>query len=270
MPDTTKINAGLYKPTNYGGGDTFTGASSGPYGTNLTAFVGIVPNGDWKLYIVDDGAGDAGSISGWTLNIQTTIPADSVAELAVTGTSTPNPAYVGQTFTYSITVTNMGPMTANNLRLTSVLANGVSLVSSTPAASMVDGNEVVFSLGTLAAGSSTVVSIDAVSSSAGTPTNHVTVVSDEIDLQAQNSSVAIGTRINRVTTLATSSGSSSAGGPFVLNLVGQAGLTYVIEVSTNLVNWTPVYTNTTLDGVLSYTDNGTTGTGRRFYRAVER
>ncbi len=269
LPDASVISAGQYKPTNYGSGDVFSGAPAGPYGTALASFIGIVPNGDWKLYIVDDGAGDAGSITGWSLSIQTTIPAELVAELAVTGTSTPNPAYAGQNFTYSITVTNMGPDAASNLRLTSLLPNGVSIVTSTPAVSATDGNELTFSLGGLAAGSSTVVSIEVVSSSAGTPTNRVSVVADEIDLQSQNSTTFIGTRINRVTSLAASS-EPSPGVPFTLNLAGQPGLTYVIEVSTNLVNWTPVYTNTTLDGVLNFTDNESTGAGLRFYRALER
>lgn len=269
LPDASVISAGQYKPTNYGSGDVFADAPAGPYGTALASFIGIVPNGDWKLYIVDDGAGDSGSITGWSLSIQTTIPAELVAELAVSGKSTPNPAYVGQNFTYSITVTNMGPDAASNLRLTSLLPVGVSIVTSTPAVSATDGNELTFSLGGLAAGSSTVVSIEVVSSSAGTPTNRVSVVADEIDLQSQNSTTLIGTRINRVTTLAASS-ESSPGAPFTLNLAGQPGLTYVIEVSTNLVNWTPVYTNTTLDGVLNFTDSESTGTGLRFYRALER
>jgi large repetitive protein len=269
LPDVTTISAGQYKPTNYGSGDVFTSAPAGPYGTALASFVGIVPNGDWRLYIVDDGSGDSGSISGWSLSIQTTIPAELVAELAVSGKSTPNPAYVGQNFTYAITVTNMGPDTASNLQLTSLLPNGVSIVTSTPAVSATDGNELTFSLGSLAAGSSSLVTIEVVSSAAGTPTNRVSVVADEIDLQSQNSAVLIGTRINRVTTLATAGG-ANPGGPFTLNLAGQPGLTYVIEVSTDLINWTPIYTNTTLDGVLNFTDSEAAGAGLRFYRALER
>ncbi len=269
LPDTAKINAGLYKPTNFGAVDAFSGAPAGPYSAALAAFVGSVPNGNWQLYIVDDGAGDAGSITGWSLFIQTTIPADPVAELAVIGTSTPNPVYVGQNFTYALTISNIGPAPANNLRLISRLPAGVTLVTSTPAVSATDGSELTFNLGSLAVGASSSVTIEVVSSAPGTPTNFVSVVADEIDLQSQNSSVAVGTRVNRVTMLATT-GTPTPGGPFTINLAGQAGLTYVIEVSTNLVNWTPIHTNTTLDGVINFTDTTVAGTALRFYRAVER
>ncbi|MCD6050920.1 MAG: conserved repeat domain, partial [Verrucomicrobia bacterium] len=269
LPDTAKINSGQYKPTNHGGGDTFAGAPSGPYGTQLESFIGIVPNGDWQLYIVDDGAGDGGNITRWSLSIETTIPADPVAELAVSGSSTPNPVFVGQNFFYTITVTNGGPAAASNLRLTSVLATGVTLVNSIPAVSSSAGSELTFNLGNLAVGASQVVVIEAVSSASGTPTNVVSVVSDQLDLQNQNNSVAIGIRVNRVTMLS-SAGVSAPGGPFALSILGQPGLTYVIEVSTNLVNWTPIFTNTTLDGVLNFTDTGAAGAGQRFYRAVER
>ncbi|HEY1173418.1 MAG TPA: Calx-beta domain-containing protein [Verrucomicrobiae bacterium] len=268
LPDSAKINSGVYKPTNHGGSDTFPLAPSGPYGTNLASFTGIVPNGDWQLYIVDDGAGDGGSITGWSLIIETTIPADPVAELVVSGIVSPNPSYVGQNFTYTVAVANMGPAAATNLRLTSMLPTGVTFVNGVPAPALVSGSEVRFDLGALAVGNTATVTIEAVSSGAGTPTNIVSVVANEIDLQPGNNTAAIGLRVNRVTTLSPDAGSSS-GGNFTLNLAGQPGLTYVIEVSTNLVNWTPIFTNTTLNGAVSFTDTNSIGKGLRFYRALE-
>jgi uncharacterized repeat protein (TIGR01451 family) len=269
LPDATKINAGTYRPTNYGADDPFPGAPAGPYATELASFIGSGANGDWQLYIVDDGAGDGGSLTGWSLNIQTTIPADPVAELAVSGSSAPNPAFVGQNYTYLITVTNLGPATANNLKLTSRLPAPVSLVTSTPAVTSATGNEVMFSLGSLAAGSSLTVSMQVTSSSAGSLTNIVSVLADELDLQTQNNTAALVTRVNRVTMLS-SSGNALPSGQFGLNITGQPGLTYVVEASTNLVNWVPVYTNTTLDGVVSFTDTNAATAGLKFYRAVER
>jgi len=40
--------------------------------TDLSVYRGIHPGGDWKLYVVDDSAGNIGSIAGWTLILQYT------------------------------------------------------------------------------------------------------------------------------------------------------------------------------------------------------
>ena len=57
-------------------------------------------------------------------------------------------------------------------------------------------------------------------------------------------------------------------GTFHLNLLGENGRTYVIEASTNLQNWTPIYTNTVTGGTLQFDDMGAAGVPVRFYRAV--
>lgn len=76
---------GVYKPFNSGSGDTFPApAPAGPYNspapsgsaTLASIFNGTDPNGDWKLYIVDDEvtspAGSAGYLAnGWALNVTT-------------------------------------------------------------------------------------------------------------------------------------------------------------------------------------------------------
>ncbi len=44
--------------------------------------------------------------------------------------------------------------------------------------------------------------------------------------------------------------------------------TVIIEASTNLPSWTPIYTNNTSTNLLIYTDPSSAGSVRRFYRAV--
>ncbi|HEX6099444.1 MAG TPA: Ig-like domain repeat protein [Thermoanaerobaculia bacterium] len=70
------VSSGTYTPTNYpdGEGADFFGAPApaAPYGTQLSALNGASPNGTWKLFVVDDVAGSAGSIAGWSLTIATT------------------------------------------------------------------------------------------------------------------------------------------------------------------------------------------------------
>ncbi len=60
----------VYKPTNYGGGDTFPApAPGGPYGSALAPLGGVDPNGAWSLYVVDDTPLESGSLAGWAIEL---------------------------------------------------------------------------------------------------------------------------------------------------------------------------------------------------------
>lgn len=80
---TTTAASGIYKPFNGDGPaqtepgaiDIFPapGPGSANYGAaNLDVFNGTNPNGIWKLYVVDDEAGDTGFLSTFTLEVTTT------------------------------------------------------------------------------------------------------------------------------------------------------------------------------------------------------
>jgi hypothetical protein len=58
-----------------------------------------------------------------------------------------------------------------------------------------------------------------------------------------------------------------ANGAFQLEFAGPAGSNYVIEASSDLVNWVPVFTNDAPNGFLDFSDTNINFTGR-FYRAV--
>jgi hypothetical protein len=64
----------------------------------------------------------------------------------------------------------------------------------------------------------------------------------------------------------------SANGSMELTITNQVGGTYEIEATTNLTDWTAIYTNlvasTTATNTFSFTDTNTTGLGIRFYRAL--
>ena len=77
VPDGT-MTAGLFRPANYSDApaDNFPTLDPATYSdepANLSIFNGTDPNGDWKLYIVDDSPQDAGVIvGGWRLTF--TVP----------------------------------------------------------------------------------------------------------------------------------------------------------------------------------------------------
>src|SRR6185503_13538543 len=55
---------------------------------------------------------------------------------------------------------------------------------------------------------------------------------------------------------------------FHICFTGEPGRTYIIQASTNFVNWVPVSTNTLVDSALSYYDTAATNFPYRFFRAV--
>ena len=72
LPDNSQIGYGAtYRPANYGEGlDTFPAPAPAPSGASaLSTFDGTSPAGTWSLFIVDDFAGDSGSVNGWGLAI---------------------------------------------------------------------------------------------------------------------------------------------------------------------------------------------------------
>jgi len=61
----------------------------------------------------------------------------------------------------------------------------------------------------------------------------------------------------------------SGSAPFQLHLSGDPSRTYVIQVTTDLTSWSPVFTNTTsTNGTFDFTDGQSTNSMQRFYRAV--
>lgn len=74
LPSGSGLTSGTYKPINYSQPDDFPapGPGSGNYAASLSVFNGLNPNGAWQLLVVDDEAGDSGTIAnGWSLTLGT-------------------------------------------------------------------------------------------------------------------------------------------------------------------------------------------------------
>ncbi len=73
LPQSGALVSGTYKPTDYPPDDTYPApAPAGPYGTVFSTFNGASANGNWSLYVFDDGPGDQGKFAtGWSVTITT-------------------------------------------------------------------------------------------------------------------------------------------------------------------------------------------------------
>jgi subtilisin-like proprotein convertase family protein len=116
VPDNTQLVTGSsYQPkqgTSLTGTDCTAsfplGAPAGPYGTTLSAFDGTDPEGEWKLYVIDDTLQLAGLITGgWSLDITT---AEDTTPPTVTK-STPENKADSITATFSEEVQNVSTET---------------------------------------------------------------------------------------------------------------------------------------------------------------
>jgi len=189
LPDAGPITSGSYRPTDFESGDIFPpSAPTGPYGTNLTVFNGMNPNGPWSLYIVDDAAKDRGSLDGWSLDIAAR---DPIADLAIVGLDLPPAVAVGSNMVLSITVSNAGPSLATQGQLIDQLPLDFQFQSvTTTRGSCTNLNGVVHcNFGTFPSGSNAVVSISIVPANPGAVTNVISVLAHEIDLNLSNNVV---------------------------------------------------------------------------------
>jgi hypothetical protein len=109
---------GTYRPTDHQPGERLPRpAPAGPYGTSLAALDGGDPNGEWKLYLSDDTAGEDGYLYDFDIAV-TTRPAASVAfrEGALQLTE-------GQTGALTLTRSATGRLGAGTVQVTSVPAS---------------------------------------------------------------------------------------------------------------------------------------------------
>ena len=132
LPAIGSLVGGTYKPTDHTNlnlvADVMLApAPAGPYATNLSAFSGQIPNGTWSLYVMDDGAGDTGSIAGgWSLTI-TTQP-DAITNTPPTLSGISNQVMVVNTPTTAIPFTIGDVQTAASNLVLSVYSSNAGLV----------------------------------------------------------------------------------------------------------------------------------------------
>ena len=88
--DSTPPATGQYRPTDFGSVDTFPAPAPDATGIGhaFSVFDGLDPNGQWKLFVNDDFAGDTGVITGWDLYLHLEAPV-AATSVTVSGTTGP-------------------------------------------------------------------------------------------------------------------------------------------------------------------------------------
>jgi subtilisin-like proprotein convertase family protein len=136
--DVAQITSGTYRPTDValGDPDVFPSpAPAPPRGAGLSAFDGQDPNGTRSLYVVDQYAGDSGTIAGgWSQTITTAAPtAAPTSSETPTATNTPT-ANATATDTPSATATATPTATATDSATATSTATATATGTSAPTA----------------------------------------------------------------------------------------------------------------------------------------
>jgi hypothetical protein len=166
IPSSGPPVSGTFKPTSYFSGDVFPApAPPGPNqepapvgaATFASVFNGTNPNGTWSLYVFDFATGDGGAMAGgWDISITTTTPVCTTpcggTNIVVTSSLSRADA---STVVASVTLQNIGAVTANNVMLTTAKLGATN------------GTPLPQSLGNLAPGASVNTTVSFTNSSPG-------------------------------------------------------------------------------------------------------
>jgi len=119
------------------------------------------------------------------------------ADLSITKTDNPDPVLVGQNVTYTLTVTNNGPVDATNVVVTDNLPAGVSFVSANAGQGTCNeaAGVVTCNVGNLASSAQATVTITVTPTAAGTITNNASVSANEGDPVSNNNSASEATTV---------------------------------------------------------------------------
>jgi hypothetical protein len=166
-------------------------------------------------------------------------------------------------------VTNLGPSNAmivvlsddlpSNMTFDSVLVSQGTFTNA--------GGTVTCNFGTIPPGDLVTATIRVLAFSAGTVVNTATVTTASTDLYLADSTTSNTSTVD-APLFSFLSATNTAGG-LQLTLRGQPNQNYGIQVSTNLLYWTTVSTNTaSLSGIFIYND-GQANAPARFYRVLQ-
>ena len=171
-------------------------------------------------------------------DVATVVPPS--ADLALGIVDAPDPVVLGSSLVYSLTVSNFGPATAINVKLTNTLPAGVTFVSASPSGYLLIGNTVVFTnLGNIGSGAQAGASITVQPTVSGEITDTATVSSIVTDSLKANNTASVKTVVEGLKLTVARSGSN-----FTISWPASAA-NYILESANTLntpITWSQVTT----------------------------
>ncbi|MGN6642688.1 MAG: hypothetical protein ACTHKU_06775, partial [Verrucomicrobiota bacterium] len=146
------------------------------------------------------------------------------------------------------------------------LPAGMTYVSSsaTVGTPLVSGGTITWNVGSLAVNAGAQLTITATAAATGVQLTSAVVTSTSSDANPSDDSASIAVTVGTAEPPQMSASLVNGNGEFQLSIVG-AAIPTVIQASTNLSNWVPVYTNLP---PFTFTDPNAASYPARFYRAV--
>jgi uncharacterized repeat protein (TIGR01451 family) len=240
-----------------------------PFGTNLAAMNGSNPNGTWSLFIQDDRTIDSGVISnGWVLTLTTANMVGFAADNVLGMTASPNNVVTNGYITFYLTVTNFGPSDSSNVMVVDTFpTGGFTLISSNLSQGSLNGS--VWTLGTLSNNFTAQLSLTVKApNTTGSYNNSAVVSATTPDPNLDENSASVTFNVVNASPPQMSGLVVNHNGTFQFTVTGVPGQEYIVQASTNLFNWVPVYTNPPpYNSPFTYTNSSAVSPGE-FYRVV--
>lgn len=242
-----------------------------PYGSSFTNLNGGNPNGAWELFVQDDTPLDSGTnYNGWILNLTLVNPVGAAADNQLLMTNQAGTITLGTNAVFILTVTNWGPSPAANVVVSNTLPAGVTFVSSFPTLGVVQsGTQLTWNVGTLATNAGAQLTVTVLPLSTNSYVNFASVSASTPDPNPDDDSASSTVTVTSGVPPQLTNTVVNINGTFQLTVNGQNGQEYIVQASTNLINWVSIYTNPPpFTSPFTFTDSNASNYPDRFYRVI--
>jgi uncharacterized repeat protein (TIGR01451 family) len=240
-----------------------------PYGSSMASVIGSNPNGQWMMFLQDDAPISSGMVAnGWILNLTTADSVGTAGDVELLVSTTNTAAFVGQTATFTVTVTNYGPSLSTNVFVTDDLPLNATIISTNVTQGTIarTGTTLTWNVGNLALNAGAAMTVTVKSSAAGNVVNSAVVNTGTPDPNPDDDTAFASVNFVPLTATLTP---MFTNGSFHISIPGPTSpsLTVIIQSSSNLVstNWVNVFTGAP---PIDFVDPAPTGSGQKFYRAI--